>query len=257
MSPPSSRRHRHHRRRRRGPRRRASPDQGRPLGAWSLKRATAPAGAAIPSILRPTSCSTSAAAGCIRPTKNSFVGIAGSSASRSTRSAPPWASSAYEAAFPPRSGDSTRRLEAFYERCEEAARGRGRRRQRLSRTRQSLEPDDRRGLDLRQRLRTRSGLGLDMDEYEDTERNWRVRKGYGALMTAYAALPDRVRDRRRDHRSFRQAAAHQDLAGHDRADKVIVTVPTNFFAEERSGFIPSCRTRSRPRAACRSASPTR
>ena len=28
---------------------------------------------------------------------------------------------------------------------------------------------------------------LDMDAYEDTEINWRVRRGYGALMTAYGA----------------------------------------------------------------------
>ena len=28
---------------------------------------------------------------------------------------------------------------------------------------------------------------LDMDAYEDTGINWRVRRGYGALMTAYAA----------------------------------------------------------------------
>ena len=28
---------------------------------------------------------------------------------------------------------------------------------------------------------------LDMDAYEDTEINWRVRRGYGALMAAYGA----------------------------------------------------------------------
>ena len=28
---------------------------------------------------------------------------------------------------------------------------------------------------------------LDMDAYEDTEINWRVRRGYGALIAAYGA----------------------------------------------------------------------
>ena len=34
---------------------------------------------------------------------------------------------------------------------------------------------------------------LDLDAYEDTDINWRVRRGYGALMAAYGApLPARA-----------------------------------------------------------------
>ena len=57
----------------------------------------------------------------------------------------------------------------------------------LTRARQPLEPDDRCDLDLRQRQRARPGLDSDMDAYEDTEINWRVRRGYGALIAAYGA----------------------------------------------------------------------
>ena len=48
---------------------------------------------------------------------------------------------------------------------------------------------------------------LDMDAYEDTNLNWRVRRGYGALMAAYgASLPLALELRGDADRSFRQSA---------------------------------------------------
>ena len=59
---------------------------------------------------------------------------------------------------------------------------------------------------------------LDMDAYEDTSINWRVRRGYGALMAAYGAhLPAGAELRGDADRSFRKARADRDLAG--RADR--------------------------------------
>ena len=48
---------------------------------------------------------------------------------------------------------------------------------------------------------------LDMDAYEDTEINWRVRRGYGALMAAYGApCPLALNYAGDADRSFRQSA---------------------------------------------------
>ena len=56
---------------------------------------------------------------------------------------------------------------------------------------------------------------LDMDAYEDTNINWRVRRGYGALIAAYGALvPAGAQLRGEPDRSFRQAHPDRDLAGH-------------------------------------------
>ena len=56
---------------------------------------------------------------------------------------------------------------------------------------------------------------LDMDAYEDTEINWRVRRGYGALMTAYGApcpLAFNCDVTLIDHSG--SAHADRDVAGH-------------------------------------------
>ncbi len=81
---------------------------------------------------------------------------------------------------------------------------------------------------------------LDFDAYEDSSLNWRVRRGYGALMEAYgASLPlalncavtliDHTRKRLRIETS----------QGTLTADKVIVTVPTNLIADEAIRFFPA------------------
>ena len=49
---------------------------------------------------------------------------------------------------------------------------------------------------------------LDMDAYEDTDINWRVRRGYGALMAAYGATCPLALNCAGDaDRSFRQSAS--------------------------------------------------
>ena len=81
---------------------------------------------------------------------------------------------------------------------------------------------------------------LDMDAYEDTEINWRVRRGYGALIVAYGA-PCRVSLNTQvsliDH-----SGAHvriETSSGTINAKKVIVTVPTNLIADEAIRFHPA------------------
>jgi monoamine oxidase len=81
---------------------------------------------------------------------------------------------------------------------------------------------------------------LDMDEYEDTEINWRVRRGYGALMTAYAApipLALNCNVTLVDHSG--KCVRVETSQGTLTAGKVIVTVPTNLIADESIRFHPA------------------
>ena len=80
----------------------------------------------------------------------------------------------------------------------------------------------------------------DMDAYEDTEINWRVRRGYGALMTAYGApCPVALNTEVTlvDHSGTRVRI--ETSRGTLSADKVIVTVPTNVIADEAIRFHPA------------------
>jgi monoamine oxidase len=81
---------------------------------------------------------------------------------------------------------------------------------------------------------------LDVNAYEDSGHNWRVRRGYGAMMAAYgAALPvafncnvtliDHSQERLRIETSL----------GTLTAEKVIVTVPTNLIADQAIRFSPA------------------
>ena len=97
----------------------------------------------------------------------------------------------------------------------------------------------------------------DHARYEDTGINWRVRRGYGALMAAYGAscpLALNCEVTLIDHSP--QVRIETSL-GTLTANKAIVTVPTNLIANEAIRFTPRCRQRSMPRSACRSAWPTR
>ena len=100
---------------------------------------------------------------------------------------------------------------------------------------------------------------LDMDAYEDTEINWRVRRGYGALMAAYGAtcpLALNCQVTLIDHSGTtpadRDLARHADGGQGDRHRPDQSDRRSNPFAST-----PRCRQRSTPRAACRSGSPTR
>jgi monoamine oxidase len=78
-----------------------------------------------------------------------------------------------------------------------------------------------------------------MDAYEDTEINWRVRRGYGALIAAYGApcpvaLDTRVKLIDHSGRRIRIESSRGTLT----AGKVIVTVPTGLIANEDIRFAP-------------------
>jgi monoamine oxidase len=80
---------------------------------------------------------------------------------------------------------------------------------------------------------------LDMDAYEDTDLNWRIRRGYGTLITAYGAscpLALNCVVTLIDHSAKRVRI--ETSQGTLTADKVIVTVPTNLIADEAIRFHP-------------------
>ncbi len=80
---------------------------------------------------------------------------------------------------------------------------------------------------------------LDWDAYEDTDANWRVRRGYGALIAAYGApcpVALNCNVTLIDHSDKRVRI--ETSQGTLTADKVIVTVPTNLIADEAIRFSP-------------------
>ena len=79
-----------------------------------------------------------------------------------------------------------------------------------------------------------------MAAYDDTEINWRVRRGYGALIAAYGApcpvaLNTQVRLIDHSGKRLRIETSQGTLS----AAKVVVTVPTNLIAEEAIRFVPA------------------
>ena len=174
--------------------------------------------------------------------KNSFVQIAGRLNFEIDKTRPPWREQSLDAAFPLKErADFIEALDAFYDRAEEAARS-----GRDSAASSYLEPGNRwnpmidaistyvNGCEL-----DRVSI-LDMDAYEDTEINWRVRRGYGALMTAYAApipLALNCNVTLVDHSGKRVRV--ETSQGTLTAGKVIVTVPTNLIADEAIRFDPA------------------
>ncbi|XUM23601.1 flavin monoamine oxidase family protein [Bradyrhizobium oligotrophicum S58] len=174
--------------------------------------------------------------------RNSFVAIAEKLAFAIDKSRPPWRDQAYDAAFPqPEREDFLRALESFFTRTAEAAKS-----GRDAPASICLEPGNRwngmidaictylNGCELEQMSL------LDFEAYEDTELNWRIRRGYGALVAAYGADLPIVLDCNVtliDHgdRRIRLTTSQGTLT----ADKVIVTVPTNLIADEALRFTPA------------------
>jgi monoamine oxidase len=80
----------------------------------------------------------------------------------------------------------------------------------------------------------------DLHAYEDTEVNWRVREGYGALVRAYAApLPVTLSTvvTRIDHSGPRVRI--ETSKGTIEAAQVVIAVPTNLIADEAITFHPA------------------
>ncbi|WP_076863303.1 flavin monoamine oxidase family protein [Bradyrhizobium mercantei] len=174
--------------------------------------------------------------------QNSFVGIARQLGFELNKDLPPWRERAYGEAFPQTDRDEfTVALDEFYDRIEKAAEH-----DKDYPANLYLEPGNRwnpmidaistyvNGCELDQ------VSILDVDAYEDTEVNWRVRRGYGALIAAYGAqVPVALSCEVRliDHSGTRVRI--ETSRGVLEADKVIVTVPTNLIADEAIRFSPA------------------
>ena len=79
----------------------------------------------------------------------------------------------------------------------------------------------------------------DFIAYEDTEINWRVRRGFGALVSAYGAkVPVALNTvvSLIDHSGARVRI--ETSQGTIPADKVIVTLPTDIIAKQKIRFLP-------------------
>jgi monoamine oxidase len=178
--------------------------------------------------------------------ENSFVGIAERLGFEVNRSLPPWRERAYGKAFPQGDRDDfILALDAFYDRAQEAAR-RAEQSGRDFAASRCLDPGNRwnpmidaistyvNGCELDQ------VSILDMDAYEDTDINWRIRRGYGALIAAYGANCPCALDcavTLIDHSAKRVRI--ETSKGTLAADRVIVTVPTNLIADETIRFHPA------------------
>jgi monoamine oxidase len=178
--------------------------------------------------------------------ENSFVPIAEQLKFEIDRNRPPWREQAYNKAFPPdERAEFIAALDAFYDRAEEAAK-QAEQSGRDVAANFYLEPGNRwnpmidaistyiNGCEL-----DRVSI-LDMDAYEDTEINWRVRRGYGALVAAYGAscpLALNCAVTLIDHSGKRLRI--ETSQGTLIADQVIITVPTNLIADEAIRFHPA------------------
>ena len=173
--------------------------------------------------------------------RNSFVDIAGRLNFEIDKTRPPWREQSFDKGFPLQErADFIAALDAFYDRAEEAAKS-----GRDSAASAYLEPGNRWNPMIHAISTYVNGCELDsvsildMDAYQDTEINWRVRRGYGALMTAYGALCPlalNTQVTRIDHSGKRVRI--ETSRGTLTSGKVIVTVPTNLIADQSIRFDP-------------------
>ena len=177
---------------------------------------------------------------------NSFVKIAEELNFTIDRTLPPWRERAYGKAFPQAEREEfTRAMDAFYGRLEQAAKQAARSGRDFA-AEKCLEPGNRwnpmidaistyvNGCELDQ------VSILDFDAYEDTEINWRVRRGYGALIAAYGApcpVALNCKVTQIDHSGPRLSI--ETSQGVLNAAKAIVTAPTNLIADEALRFSPA------------------
>jgi monoamine oxidase len=174
--------------------------------------------------------------------QNSFVPIAEQLTFEVDRTLPPWRDRAFGEVFPDRERQEFfRAIDAFYDRLGQAAlRGED------CAANLYLEPDNRwnpmidaistyvNGCELDQ------VSVLDVDAYEDSGHNWRVRRGYGALITAYgAALPVAFNCNVTLIDHSQQRLRIETSLGTLTAEKVVVTVPTNLIADQAIRFFPA------------------
>jgi monoamine oxidase len=178
--------------------------------------------------------------------ENSFAKIAEHLNFEINKDLPPWRDRAYGDAFPREQRDDfIRSLDEFFQRSHEAAKE-ATKSGRDAPASTCLEPGNRWNPMIDAISTYINGAEvdrvsiLDFDAYEDTNLNWRVRRGYGALMTAYGAelpLAFNCVVSLIDHSAKRLRI--ETSQGTLTADKVIVTVPTNLIADEAIRFHPA------------------
>ncbi len=174
--------------------------------------------------------------------KNSFVKIAEQLNFELDKNLPPWRERAVGNAFPQAERDDfVRALDEFYQRVYQAAQ-----QGQDSPANLHLEPGNRWNpmIDAISTYINGAELDtvsiLDMEAYEDTNINWRVRRGYGTLIAAYGAscpLAFNCAVKLIDHSGNRVRI--ETSQGTLEAGKVIVTVPTNLIADEAIRFFPA------------------
>ncbi|MGB9114053.1 flavin monoamine oxidase family protein [Bradyrhizobium sp.] len=174
--------------------------------------------------------------------QNSFVQIAKQLNFEIDKTRPPWREQGFDAVFPPKERlDFIQALDDFYDRAEEAAKS-----GRDSAASACLEPGNRWNPMIDAISTYVNGCELDqvsisdMEAYQDSEINWRIRRGYGALMAAYGApcpLALNTQVTLIDHSGPRVGI--ETSRGTLSAAKVIVTVPTNLIADESIRFYPA------------------
>src|SRR6266481_7298241 len=174
--------------------------------------------------------------------KNSFVKIAEQLNFELDKNLPPWRERAVGNAFPQAERDDfVRALDEFYQRVYQAAQ-----QGQDSPANLHLEPGNRWNpmIDAISTYINGAELDtvsiLDMEAYEDTNINWRVRRGYGTLIAAYGARCRLALDTQVkliDHSGARVRI--ETSRGALSCGKVIVTVPTNLIADESIRFHPA------------------
>jgi monoamine oxidase len=174
--------------------------------------------------------------------KNSFVEVAKQLNFEIDKTRPPWREQSFDTGFPlSERQDFIAAQDAFYDRAEEAAATGG-----DDRASDYLEPGNRWNPMIHAISTYVNGSELDrvsiqdMEAYEDTGINWRVRRGYGALMAAYGApcpLALNTQVTLIDHSG--QRLRIETSRGTLTANKVIVTVPTELIAEQSIRFHPA------------------
>jgi monoamine oxidase len=174
--------------------------------------------------------------------RNPWVKVAEEQHAAIDKTPPPWSRVSLEVGFPRAEQDDFQRaMREFFDRADRAA-------QTESDVAAStlLDPASRWNGLINSVGTYISGMDLDrvsvkdFERYEDTGVNWRVFKGYGALISdAGAALPQ-MRDcavHGIDHSGKRLRI--DTSKGAIAADQVIVTIPTSVLAAERIAFTPA------------------
>jgi monoamine oxidase len=174
--------------------------------------------------------------------QNTFVPIAEQLGFEIDKTLPPWRERAWGKAFPQgERAEFMRSLDEFFRRIHDAAKS-----GRDGAANLYLEPGNRWNPMIDAISTYINGAEtdrvsiLDFDAYEDTNRNWRIRRGYGALMAAYGVtLPIAFNCEVNliDHSAKRLRI--ETSRGSLSANKVIVTVPTNLIADETLRFHPA------------------